>query len=221
MARKPGPSQLIFTLAASGISSTIYAEDVQIKYATKDFNREEWSNSKLQQAMDAVTFAKPIIQSSAVNSPIQVGIESCGFSNIVPLGPDDANLANILQRQVITEFTITGSPSAPSAVEALRPVALDHKKRLDQFDEYLAELGQNISYQRLLALRGETFSYLTNTGLSVTDALDSSFNLSGTALLTDLSSYVVYYNPTALTAKAVGWTATIQVITFESRVGTY
>lgn len=218
MARKTGPSPILFTLPSSGITATVYSDDVQIKFATRDFDRQEWVNSKLQQSMDVATFAKPIIVTNAVNAPVQVAQEGCGFSSSVPLGPDDSNLSNILQRQNIKEYQISGTPSSPSAVQSLLNISNDHRARLDQFDAYLAELGQNVSYQFLLNLRNQNFSYLTTTGLS---ASGIDINETNTCLISSFQSGVVFFDPYTSTARATGWSMTVQVINFSTRINQY
>lgn len=213
----PGPFPIAFTLSASSISSTVYAEDVQVKYITKVFNRDEYLNSKLQQAQDYTTNARPIIVTNAVNAPVQIGIESCGFSATVPLGPEDDNLSNVLQRQNIIEYTIKGADSSPSAVLSLEPIANDHRARLDQFEAYLATLGQNISYQLLIQLRSGNFPYLTSTGLDASGIDISQSN----CLISDFQAGTTYFNPSTQTAVARGWSLTIQVISFSTRLNQY
>lgn len=213
---KPGESPLLFTLPASGLSATVYASGVDTKFTVRDFNRDEWLNSRLQGAQTLLNNARPIILTNATNSQVQVAIGDgdCSFPYAVPLGPEDNNIPYILQRQNITEYSISGANSSPSAVASLQPIATAHKKLLDKFDAYLAELGQNISYERLIALRSETFSYLTTTGMSIS-GLD--INVSNVALISDFNMGTVHYNVATNTAITKGWSATIQIITFQSR----
>ena len=216
MARKV-ETPLILTLAASGLNSTIYTSDITTTFQIRDFNRDEWSNTKLQSSQDLSTGARPMSATNAVNSQIQIGIESCGFSNAISYLPDDANLSNILQRMNITQYEIVGAASSPTAVSALQAVYNDHKKRMDGFEFYLARLGQNISYQLLIDFRNYTFSYLTNTGLTMYDAYD--LGTVNNVLITDFSqgaTHLDYGNQVAITKS---WRLTVQSISITSRAG--
>jgi len=214
--RKPGPAPIVFTLSASGLNSTAYVEDMQCTYDVMDFNRPEFLHSRLQNSMDETNFSKPIIVVSATNAPVQVGIESCGFSNAVPLGPETTdNLKYYLSRFNISRFTVIGAPSSPSNILAIVPVANEHKRRLDYFKAYLARVQENISYQDLLAFRNDfTFPYLTATGLSAS-GLD--INVSN-CILTDFKEGTVHFTPSTQTARTIGWSATVEVWTYSSRL---
>lgn len=211
--RKPGPSQLTFTLAASGLSSVTYAIDVDQTFQVEDFVREEWLNSRISSAMDETTYAKPIIQTNAVNAPIQVGIEGCGFSNSVPVGPETTTtLTNALQRKNVKRYTIQGADSSPTAISNLYPVLIDHVQRMDQFNAYKASLGQNIPYQMLLGYRNQNFEYLTSTGLTVSGLDISESN----CLIESFDSGTTYFTPATSTARTKGWSMVLLVISFQS-----
>jgi hypothetical protein len=213
--RKPGPAPITLTLSPSGLYGSLYAEDVQVTYLTEDFNRVEWLHSKLQTAMDETNFAKPIIVTTAVNAPLQVGISPCGFDSAVPLGPESFdNLQHVLSRFNITRYTITGAPSSPTIMQELLPIANEHARRLDYFKAYLARVQDNISYQDLIAFQSEAFSYLTSTGLA---AAGLDINESN-CLITSLTEGTIHYIPSTQTARTVGWSCTLEVRTLSSRL---
>jgi len=216
MARKV-ETPLTLTLAASGLNSTIYASDITTTFQIRDFNRDEWSNTKLQNSQDLTTGARPQIVTNSVNAPIQIAIENCGFSNSISTGPDDANLSNILQRMNITQYDIVGAASSPTAVSALQAVYNDHKKRMDGFEFYLARLSQNISYQLLIDFRNYTFSYLTSTGLTMNDPFD--LGSISNVLITDFSQGLIHLDYSSQSAITKGWRLVIQSITITSRAG--
>lgn len=216
MARKV-ETPLILTLAASGLNSTIYTSDIITTFQIRDFNRDEWSNTKLQSSQDLSTGARPMSATNAVNANIQIGIESCGFANAISYLPDDPNLNNILQRMNITQYEIVGAASSPTAVSALQAVYNDHKKRMDGFEFYLARLGQNISYQLLIDFRSYTFSYLTNTGLTMQDNYD--LGTVSNVLITDFSQGVTHLDFANQIAITKSWKLTLQSISITSRAG--
>lgn len=210
MARKPGPTPVSFN---SGAILT-YADDISFEFLYEDFNREEFSPQRLLRAKDETTFAEPIIVKNAVNAPVQIGMEPCGFNNPVYLGPEDDYLDSILRRWNISQFTLTGAPSSPSAIDSLRTIAIDHKKRLDKFQAYQDSLSRDVSYQYLIALQSETFAYLQG-GLTLTM---SAINISASnCLISQFNEGVVHENRVSSTALSVGWSATIQVRSDVSR----
>lgn len=215
MARLPTATPLSLTLSASSINTTLYVGDVIQTYLVKDFVREEFLNSRINQAQDNVTYARPTIVTNAVNAPVQIAVESCGFANAVPLGPEDLNLPNVFQRMNITQYEITGTPSSPSAVASLIPVWDEHKRRLDYFEYYLDELKQNISYQRLLELRGLNFWYLTSTGLTIVDPYQ--FGTVNNCLVTDFNAGVIHVDRANGVAVTEGWKMTVQSISITTR----
>ncbi len=165
MAIRPTGAPLTFTNSASSIP--VFASEVSREFVVLDFDRNEFSNNRLRSAKNLLG-GLPIILNNIANIPVQVNY-SCASDDARPLGPDDANIASIKQRFNIQKFNITSTPVPYIYADQLFSIAQTHKTLLDKFTLYQEESSQmDLSYDFLVALQAETFSYLTTTSLSMT-----------------------------------------------------
>lgn len=161
---RPTGALLTFTYSPSTIPT--YVGEVSREFIVLDFDREEFSNGRLRAAKNALG-GTPIIVTNVANVPVQVNI-SCANDDARPLLPDDANIASIKQRFNIQRYSIVSVPVPYTYTDQLFTVAQIHRKLLDKFQLYLEESGQmDLSYDYLIGLQAENFSYLTSTSLSM------------------------------------------------------
>ena len=160
MALRPGSAQLTYTSAAG--SSILYVDEVVKSVLVEPFTRVEFSNDKLRSAKNDLG-GQAIITTTIANTPIQVNI-SCTGDSPRPLTPDSlANLNSINQRLNITRFTIRGASCPVSSLVPLTTQAFGDSKLLLKFQYHQTQANSDISYNDLVGLQAETFSYLTGT----------------------------------------------------------
>lgn len=156
---------ITFTNAAS-TSVSLYASEVTRTKIIEPFTRVEFSNDKLRGAKNDLG-GLPMIVTTIANTPIQLSI-SCAGDSPRPLTPDSiSNLNSINQKFVIDRFTMRGTPQDISSLEVVLAQAIDHENRLQKFVYHATKANSDISYNDLVALQSETFSYLTSTGVSI------------------------------------------------------
>lgn len=163
MAILPRGSKLNFTGA---ITAQVYIDSLEYQFEVQKFDRLEFSNEKLREAKTS-SGATPLIVPTFGNKPIQLAV-SCTGDSPRPLVPDDANLGNIKQKFNIRRYQIKGSPSLASEVDALYGLSVTHGQYLSFFDYQLAQAGMDISYNYMVGLQANNFSYLVNSGLTMT-----------------------------------------------------
>ena len=178
-------------------SATLYADTVTYEFDVQTFERQEFSNSRLRSAPTS-TGAQPIIVQSFGNKPIQLAI-SCTGDSPRPLIPDDANINDIKKQFNIERYTIGGAPTYASDLASIYTVAQAHKKILSKFQLHIEKSSMELSYDALVAMQAETFSYLTASGLdvsgaslpsSLSDILIVDFDIDVTYLLTETGNQV-------------------------------
>lgn len=205
----PKGDSLTFTLSPSGVASTLYIEgEVKITPLTEELDRKEWSNVFLKD-LPEINGNEPTYIKNVAGGFIQIDFDCGDSSGPRSTAPDDANLANMMQKFTIERFTIQGGPSSPSAVEALFSVAKDHKRRLAVFEAYKKSFNYKLSYGYIYGLRGETFSYLTTTGLTVTGTAFTGSNF----LIREFDAGVTHIDPKRGTIVAKNWTIVLDKIT--------
>ena len=136
------------------------------------FDRLEFSNERLKNAENE-DGSVPSYGYLNGGIPFQ-SITDCNPMDARNLSPDDDNINDIKKKMVIDRYVIKldGGPNASLAanVEAISTLAAQHKVLYDRFATHFALLQMRISYQKLLDLQSETFSYLTSGGISITGA---------------------------------------------------
>lgn len=203
----PG-SPLTFTLSASSINTIVAADGIDYSIETRKFQRKEYSNTFLMNLVNS-DGSSPIFINNASNLPIQINF-NCGVSSTRSPLPDDSVVGSILQKMVVKSYILKGSPTAPSKLDPLYNVALDHKRRFEVYESYLDRLGLKLSYQYLVGLQSETFSYLTSTGLTVSGEGMSETN----CLIRSFNNGVLYTNPTNSSVTCRDWGMQIDIISF-------
>lgn len=164
MALRPGSALLTFT-SVSG-SSILYVDEVVRSLPVEAFTRVEFSNDRLRSARNAQG-GLPMISTSIANIPFQVSI-SCAGDSARPLTPDSlANLNSINQRQNIIRYTVRGAANDVAALSPLATQAFVDAKLLLKFQYHQTQAGSDISYDDLIGLQAETFSYLSSTSTSI------------------------------------------------------
>lgn len=164
MALRPGSAQLTFTSAAG--SSILYVDEVVKSVLVEPFTRVEFSNNKLRSAKNDLG-GQAIITTTIANTPVQVNISCTGDSPRPPTPDSFANLNSINQRLNITRFTIRGASCPAAALSPLAVQAFGDSKLLLKFQYHQTQANSDISYNNLVTLQAETFSYLTSTTTSL------------------------------------------------------
>ena len=164
------------------VDSVVYTPDVEL------FDRPEFSAERQRQVKE-VSGAKPQFI-DLYGGLILQATSTCTTSTTRPIGTDDANIDNIKKRWDIRRYRITGSTSLDEYVNILSYTALTHKGLMAKYQTHLAEAASmDISITELLNLQGDSFSYLTSTGLAMYgDAITpmglvNGSNLSGSSTL--------------------------------------
>jgi len=161
----PTGTLITFTNAAS-TSVSLYASEVSRTKIIEPFTRVEFSNDRLRSVKNDLG-GLPMIVTTIANTPIQVSI-SCAGDSPRPLTPDSiSNLNAINQKFVIDRYTLSGVPTPIAALETVLAQAIDHENKLQKFQYHQTKANSDISYNELVALQAETFSYLTTTGVSI------------------------------------------------------
>lgn len=217
MAILPAGSSLNFMISASSINVDLIVDDAPWSFVIDEFDRDEYKHEKLKNAQNE-DGSRAGFQTNIDGKEIQ--IESvCAESPARDTRPDDSALDDIMKRWDIKEYRIKGAASSPTAVNTIYNVFLDHRKRLNRFNYYRGRLNQNISVQLLTELQGEDFSYLYNTGLTITGAATD--NVSETnCLITAFDPGVLHENTRTGAITTMSWSATIQIRTLNNMSAT-
>lgn len=137
---------------------------------TEPFDRLEYSYNRLKSAPNDL--GQKALQATLLgNTPAQIVIGSISFQQTLVLKPDvtstSSNFQNFKKKFNITRYEITGGASLNDNVNAVQVIAKNHAQQLSKFQAYLQKSASlDTSYEELLALQSENFSYLTTTGIS-------------------------------------------------------
>ena len=165
----PSGTLLTFTDTAS-TSVSLWATEVSLTKVVEPFQRQEFSNQRRREVKNSLG-GLPMIVNNIANLPLQVSI-SCAGDSPRPLLPDDANLPNINQQFNIQRYTVQLAPTPVANLAVVQAQAVVHLGYLQQFQYHQTSVGSDISYNELLSLANEDFSYLTTTNVSIAgDAL--------------------------------------------------
>lgn len=186
---------LTFTQTSpSSVTANVLVADIKYRNDVVLFERPEFSNERLRQAKNT-DGSVPIIQQLQGGRVYQF-MPTCGSANTVrPLGPDDANVDNIFKRFVIKRYELTGLPSSPTEIDKLFAIAKDHRIRLARFEAHQAEARADVSYNFLISLQSDNFTYLTSTSLSMASLALGAANPETHMLITEFSPGVEYSVP--------------------------
>ncbi len=154
---------LLLSLGAS--SASLYCKEINFETDSAAFTRSEFNKDTLKQAPEqngnVPTFAQTLI-----GSPVQFIYG--GGTTARDLTPNNfTNLLSMEQKFFYNRYTITGDTSLSSDTGLVYTWAGAHQTLQDRFDAHQKYTGDAISYQDYLTLQAQTFSYLVNTGLSL------------------------------------------------------
>lgn len=160
-----------FSLSAS--SSTLYIREINFDTESTLFTRSEKSHETLKNAPEN-TGNMPTFSQSLNGAPVQFIYG--GATTARNLTPDDSIIDQIEQKFFFNRYTISGTISGASDIALMFTWAAQHKALQDKFEAYQKKINDKISFQLLTTLGGETFSYLTTTGLSLTGSTLGNLN---------------------------------------------
>lgn len=163
MALNPQGRYVTFTLGAS--SSVLYLAGADFEKITEPLKRLEMTHAKQREAKET-DGTKPIFVDLIFGVPCQILSTSSVTTTPRALTPEDSALDTIYQKLFITRFTFQGTMSNSSDIGTIYSIAQTHKIYQDRFDAYKSFASEDVSFAELLALQGQTFPYLTTTGLT-------------------------------------------------------
>lgn len=198
------PSGSEITLTFSGSSADLIVDSVTYIPTSEFFDRNEFSNERLRQAKNTDGSA-PTFITLAFGKIAQL-TSTCTSTTARPVTPDDDNIDDIKKKFVIKRYIIKGASSLDWNVEVVKTFATQHKILLDRFQHHQQRVQMDISYDALVTLQAETFSYLTSPGLTLSG---TSVGTQTQMLITDFSFDVDNEIPTpALILKS--WQLTLE-----------
>lgn len=162
----PNGSLLTFTDSVGSVVANVAVNNVRYKVIRKHFERAEFMHERLLGAPNE-DGSKPVIQQLAGNRPVQYLTPCNPDETVRPLTPDDDDLDSIYQRFDIKQWTMSGTLSLVSEVDKLFEMHKKHQVLLARFDAYQSVAKGNVSYNFLVGLQAETFSYLTTTTVAM------------------------------------------------------
>ena len=214
---KPGAALITFT-SASG-SSILYVDEVSLTKSVEAFTRPEFDNDRLRGTKNDLGGSAMIVNSIA-NTPIQLSI-SCAGDSPRPLTANSlANLNSIHQRQNIVRYILKGAVCLVSSLVPIQAQAFADEKLLLKFQFHQTQASSDISYNDLISLQAETFSYLSSTSTAIAGNC-----LGGTASSLIVRSYSQDVSHSVDQADGsqlliATWTAVLDNISFSSQVAT-
>ena len=205
----PEGSTLIVTNGLS--SATVIVGDISYTTLYQPFDRIEFDNNKLRDAR-AATGERRIIIEMLGGKPAQI-LTTCVSDTAVPLVPNSNTVFNnMAQRFDIIRWTVTGAISDADDVNYLYSIAEAHQALLAQFDAHIKQGSSDTSYEILITLQSENFSYLTTTGITAAGScLESTVS---NVLLTNIVVNNSFSIPNALSSNTFYKTYNL---TFETR----
>ena len=181
---------------SDGVSATATLMVEAITYQTlfEPFDRMEYDNTRLREVRTSKG-EKRLIGENLAGKPYQV-VYGCSDQTAVPLWPNsDTTFDQVKRRFKIKRYNITGAISETADVDSLYGIASDHQNRLAQLQRHLSRATGDTSYADLFALQSETFSYLTDTNITMAGtALDATET---DMLITSMSAEIVLSIPTS------------------------
>lgn len=160
-----------FTMGAS--SSVLYIREINFDTESTLFTRSEKSHETLKNAPED-TGNMPTYAQTLSGAPVQFIYG--GGTTARNLTPDDSIIDSIEQKFFFNRYKISGTISGASDIALMFSWAASHHVLQDRFDAYQKKINDKISVQLLTSLGGETFSYLTTTGLSLTGSTLGTLN---------------------------------------------
>lgn len=162
---KPDFTPFRVTNVQTSTNHDILVSAVKFTTDVSFFQRPEFSNQVLRTAPEA-DGSVPVFNQLIGGKVIQY-LNTCNQTQPRSLAPDDANIDEIFRRWDIKRWEIQGAASDATVVENVFSIARDHKVLLDRFEAHLNIARSYVSYSFLLQMQQETFSYLTNTDVSI------------------------------------------------------
>lgn len=164
MPLKPEASSVIFN--ASSVDYAVLIDDIKFSTEVVFFQRREFSNQVLRSAPEP-DGTVPKFQELLSGKPIQSRNSICNTVAARSTATDDALIDLIYRRWDIRRWEIRGHRSDAGKVDSVFSIAKAHKVFLDRFEAHQQIANGFVSYEFLLTMQGETFSYLENTGVTM------------------------------------------------------
>jgi hypothetical protein len=193
----PEGSPLTITASSpSSITANLAVNAIVRRSITPRFKRSEFSHERLLGAKN-VDGSRPSIYYLSGNNPIQFFTNCNENETERPLTPDDDDLDLIYRRFNTRRYEITGAMSLASEVKKLSDIHQLHSVFLANFEDHLEKAANaDISYEKLVEMQGEDFSYLTSTGVTMTGTALATYSGESNLLLVEFSPSVEQDNPT-------------------------
>lgn len=206
------------TISLSASSANLYCEELNFETNSTLFTRSEFDKRTLKDAPES-TGATPIFTTTLSGLPVQfVYSNATTPRDLTP--NNNTNLAFMEEKFFFNRYTFSGDTSLSADTALVFNWASLHRQAQDRYDAFLKYTGDGISYQDLVAQQAETFSYLTNTGLSVsgttlgasplTNCLIRSFSVNPVRDIWDGTNRTVLYK----------WSLTLDQISLRSAAAT-
>lgn len=160
------PAGSILTFTSSETDYPVVIEDIQFQFNSEFFQRAEFEHNKLRSAKNT-DGSIPIYITLFAGKIVQLTATCSGSVEARPLTPDDDSVDDINQRFDIKRYTIKGGPSLAANVDALYSISVAHKVFWDRFQGHQQAVSLDISYDDLVTLQAEDFSYLTTVDLTM------------------------------------------------------
>lgn len=193
----PEGSPITFTAAspAPTITANVAVNEIVRRTIAPRFKRNEFSHQRLAGAKN-VDGSTPVIYMSAGNLPMQFYTNCNDNETERPLTPDDDDLDLIYKRFNTRRYEVRGAISLASEVEKLAQVAQYHAVLLARFDDHQEKAANaDISYDELVDMQSETFSYLTTTNVTMTGNALSTYSPVSHLIIVDFNLSVEQEDP--------------------------
>lgn len=195
MTIKPGYSFIEFTNTSPDKTGKMFISDHKYKDDYQMFKRVEFTGEKMRSAKNR-DGSVPEFGVGAGGAIIQY-FSNCNPNETTrPTDPDDDRIDAIHKRFDYTEWRIIGDVSKDEDVEAFRAIRKEHVTRLARFEAHQEIAQGDVSFNFLEEqLQNQTFSYLTQTNLSMSGRVFGDNVLEVNLLIISFEPVVEYLRP--------------------------
>lgn len=164
------------TLSFGASSSVLYLEDGDITTDTEFLTRPEYDHNKRKTAPEATTGAVPSFGGALDGTPYQVIYGSATTAR--DLSPHSStSLSEIYRKFVITRYTFKGGVVTSADAQIAYDIWKYCRILLDRYEAHKQHANDSgTSYQQLGTLQGQTFTFLTTTGITMTGLVTGTVN---------------------------------------------
>jgi hypothetical protein len=183
----------IMSVSGNSYDAVFTLMDFGYAFTHMPFIRPEFLGEKLRTAKN-VDGSTPVYSYLSGNRVVQYFTGCNSNETLRPVTPDDSRVGDIYWRFDILNMYVALDANDNSAVDQIGAIAKSHEVLLAEFEAHKEIASGDVSYDWLVTMQSETFSYLTTTPYSIAGASAGAYSGTSNILVLDFKTNVEYQN---------------------------